>query len=73
MEENFKIRTYPFGELAQLYFPNITKQSASKQLKKWIDLNKYLGEHLFINGAKQRLRILTPAQVKMIVEQLGEP
>ncbi|MEZ4798197.1 MAG: DUF4248 domain-containing protein [Flavobacteriales bacterium] len=29
MEETFKIRAYGYSELAQLYFPHITKKSAS--------------------------------------------
>jgi hypothetical protein len=35
-EETFKVRAYGFGELAQLYFPNITKKSAAEQLRNWI-------------------------------------
>lgn len=74
MESAFKYRTYPFVELAQLYFPNVTKKSASKQLKKWIEVNKKLSKELFANTEETvRLRILTPNQVKMIVEELGEP
>jgi hypothetical protein len=73
MENVFQIRCYPFIELAQLYFPNVTKKSASKQLKKWICLNENLSENLFKHGLGKTLRILSPAQVKLIIEILGEP
>jgi len=33
INEPFKVRAFGFGELAQLYFPNITKKSASWQLR----------------------------------------
>jgi hypothetical protein len=32
--ETFKVRAYGYGELAQLYFPTITKKSATWQLTK---------------------------------------
>lgn len=36
--EYFIVRAYGLQELALLYFPNSTPQSASVQLKKWIKL-----------------------------------
>ena len=38
-EDIFKVRAYGYGELAQLYFPNISKKSASAQLRRWIKLS----------------------------------
>jgi hypothetical protein len=73
MEENFKIRTYSFGELARLYFPHITCKSASKQLRIWININTRLSRRLLDCGYISKQRIITPAQVKIIVEELGEP
>ena len=32
-EKSFKIRSYGFGELAQLYLPDIHPKSASNQLR----------------------------------------
>jgi hypothetical protein len=34
--KEFQIRTYGFGELAQLYFPYIAKASASRMFSQWI-------------------------------------
>ncbi|OYU93883.1 MAG: hypothetical protein CFE21_18805 [Bacteroidetes bacterium B1(2017)] len=72
-EETFKVRAYGFGELAQLYFPNITKKSASAQLKVWIVENKILNQKLILAGFKIGNRLLTPNQVKCIIMEIGEP
>jgi hypothetical protein len=72
-EETFKVRAYGFGELAQLYFPNITKKSAAELLRNWITSNKSLKMKLQSNGHKPKQRVLTPAQVKLILEEFGIP
>jgi hypothetical protein len=73
MEEKFKIRSYGFGEIAQLYFPNISKKSASAQLRRWIKMSDTVLVLLKNHGYKPGLRLLTPAHVKVIVEEFGEP
>ncbi len=73
MEEPFKIRTYGFGELAQLYFPSITKKSASAQLRRWIVMSKTVMPMLINLGYNPGNRLLTPVQVKVIVDEFGEP
>lgn len=72
-EKTFKIRAYGFGELAQLYLPNILPSSASKRLIFWIRKNGVLNESLRKIGFQKGCRSLTPAQVKLIIEFLGEP
>ncbi len=71
-EETFKVRAYGFGELAQLYFPNITKKSASAQLRRWIIENS-ITPKLEKIGYKQGKRLFTPAQVQLLVNEFGEP
>jgi hypothetical protein len=73
MEETFKIRAYGYSELAQLYFPHITKKSASVQLRRWIFLNKKLETELLQTGFKPGLKILTPLQVSIVVKYFGCP
>jgi hypothetical protein len=73
MEVKFRIRSYGFGELAQLYFPTITKKSASAQLRRWIKLSKTVMSELENYGYKPGIRLLTPAHVKIIVNEFGEP
>jgi hypothetical protein len=34
MEEKLRIKSYGFGELAQIYFPNISKKNDSAQLRR---------------------------------------
>lgn len=73
MDGQFKIRSYGFGELAQLYFPCITKKSASVQLRRWIKKNKKLEIELFETEYKPGQKIITPKQVGLIIVHFGEP
>lgn len=73
MERSFKIRSYGYGELALMYFPNSTKNSASVQLRRWIRYSIQLGNELNQTGFKPGQKILTPKQVQIIVYNLGEP
>ena len=71
--DDFKARTYGFGELAQLYMPHITPKSASSQLRIWIERNERLKNELDKSGFKKGLRTLTPEQVQLIIQFIGIP
>lgn len=71
--ENFKIRAYGIGELAGCYSPNITVGAARRKLMYWISLQPALVDALHASGFSQKVRSFTPAQVRLIVEALGEP
>jgi hypothetical protein len=73
MEKEFIIRSYGYGELAMLYFPNSMKRSATVQLRRWIKLNKNLQNSLLDVGFKPGQKLLTPKQVIIIVDFLGNP
>lgn len=73
MEDKFKIKSYGYGELAQMYFPQITKQSATIQFRRWIRLNEKLIIDLKAAGYKPWQKILTPKQVEILVMVFGEP
>jgi hypothetical protein len=73
MDGQFKIRSYAYCELALLYFPNSTKKSASTQLGRWVRQNENLKIRLLELDYKPRKKILTPSEVRMIVEVFGEP
>lgn len=73
MEEKFRIRSYGYGELAQMYFPTITKQSATVQFRRWIRINNKLLDELTLAGFKRYQKMLTPKQVEIIVRYIGEP
>ena len=72
-EETFKVRAYGFGELAQLYFPYLSKQCAANQLRRWIVGNIELKTKLIKTGYKPRKKILTPAMVDKIISEFGTP
>jgi hypothetical protein len=73
MEKEFIIRSYGYGELAQLYFPDISKKSASNQFRKWIRLNKSLQNELGVTGFCPGQKILTPKQVEVLIRAIGSP
>lgn len=73
MESRIAIRTYGFCELSQLYFPTVSKKSAARNLRLWMQKSIVLQEKLrqaeYIAGQ----RLLTPKQVTILVEHFGEP
>lgn len=73
IEKPFPIHSYSKGELALLYCPGIQQQSAVDKLNEWINTYPGLKERLIAIGLQKRNRIYTPAQVRLIVEALGEP
>ena len=74
MENSFnQNRVYGWGELAQLYFPNISQKSATGQLLKWIRVSDKLMHDLEEAGWHPGLKYLTPRQRDYIVGHLGEP
>lgn len=72
-EEKFKVRAFGYGELAQIYFPQITKQSATVQFRRWIRINEELQKELKDSGFKRFQKLLTPKQVEIIIKFIGEP
>ncbi len=72
-DDKFIVRAYGFGELAYLYFPTITKKSASTQLRKWIQSDRFLSKELSEVGYKFSQRVLSPKQVEVIIKILGIP
>ncbi len=68
MEKKFKIRAYGRSELAIEYFPYLCQKSAYEKFKGWLEVNPVLRPLLTLNQ-----RTYTPAQVALIIDQLGEP
>ena len=75
MDQIFTIRTYGFGELAQMYFPAVSPKTASTNLNNWIKSAPALKSALSETGRRRRpgCKILSPAQVRLIVDTFGEP
>ena len=61
--EEFKIKAYGIAELAAKYSPDSADSTARKKLN----------QQLTALGFRPKARIFTPAQVRAIVEALGEP
>ena len=61
-DETFIIRAYGKSELAMMYFPDLSKETAMKKLRFWLSVN--------IN---RNFRNFTPKEVRLIIEEIGEP
>ena len=70
---DFKIKTYGWQELSQLYAPNITPKAACQRFRRWVWGNETLRTKLENLGWTRGRKMLTPIQVQTIVEHLGEP
>ena len=73
MEKKFETRTFGFGELAQLYFPHVTKASASRMFGIWISSSPELIRQLTKLDWKKRQRYFTPKQVNLLIEHFDPP
>ena len=67
------IRAYTKKELALLYFPDSTPETAVKHLMALIRRNDMLWDELQAMGYYSRSRTFTPRQVQAIVDWLGAP
>jgi hypothetical protein len=73
MEKKFELRTFGFGELAQLYFPHVTKASASRMFSQWIHSCPELVTNLSELNWKKRAKYFTPKQVKLLMGHFDPP
>jgi hypothetical protein len=73
MDKTFEIRTFGFGELAQLYFPHVTKASASRMFSQWIYNSEELVKKLSDLNWKKRAKYFTPKQVKELIRHFDSP
>ncbi|MEG1564592.1 MAG: DUF4248 domain-containing protein [Bacteroides sp.] len=69
----FVYRSYGKSELASLYLPHILPGSAMKAFNEWIIAFPGLTARLQATGFMRNAKRYTPAQVRMIVEAIGEP
>lgn len=69
----FVSRPYKKAELALMYFPDSTKETASKLLSRWIKEDANIADELAALGYNKRRRYLLKPEVEVIVKYLGEP
>lgn len=67
-EKKFEIKAYKKSQLAMIYFPDYSKDSAMRNLREWFRVNPRLS--YLVNP---KIRTLTPKMVRQIVEEVGEP
>ena len=66
-DEKFVIRAYGKSELAMLYLPHHSKETAMKLFRSWLKFNPRL-RHIVDRSSKY----YTPKQVAKIMEEVGE-
>ena len=69
----FTIRAYTKKELALLFFPDSTPETAVKHLMTMIRSNDMLWDELQEMGYYNRRKTFTPREVKAIFDWLGAP
>ncbi len=72
-EITFVIRPYLKTELARLYSPRLSEQSAMNKLNNWIRCNASLHDLLYNGREGKNDTCFSSRQVRLIVEFLGEP
>lgn len=71
--ENFPIRAYSKKELALMYFPDSTPETAVKHLMALVRRNDMLWDELQEMGYYSRSKTFTPRQVQAVIDWLGAP
>ena len=69
----FQIKSYPFGELAQMYYPDRSPQGALRLFREEMRLTRGMWKAMVAQGYKENTKTLSRAQVRTIIQFLGEP
>lgn len=72
-EQEFKIKPYPFAELAQMYYPDHNYDSALRHFREEMHLTRGMWKAMTDVGYREKQKLLSRSQVKTIVTFLGEP
>lgn len=73
VDKQFEYRSYGKGELALLYSPFVLQKTAVTKLNEWVARVPGLADKLAATGLAPCAKRYTPAQVRLVVEALGEP
>lgn len=71
--EKFEIKSYLSGDLAQMYYPDHNYDSALRLFREEMHKTRGMWKAMQTEGYKENSKVLTRAQVRMIVKFLGEP
>jgi hypothetical protein len=72
-KQEFRPRSMKKHDLAHMYMPDIKRESAVRQLNRWITTCTELSRELRATDYNPFSKTLTALQVRLIVEYLGEP
>lgn len=72
-DEPFRLRVYGKAELACLYFPNASPETARRNLHRWIWQCPCIREELIRLGHDKHSKHFLKPEVEAIVRGLGEP
>ncbi|CDD33786.1 DUF4248 domain-containing protein [Phocaeicola barnesiae] len=72
-EQTFRLRIYRKNELAMLYFPESSKQTAMRNLGRWIQHCTPLKEELLERGYDKNRKYFLKHEVELILKHFGEP
>ncbi|MCQ2300839.1 MAG: DUF4248 domain-containing protein [Bacteroidales bacterium] len=61
------------SELAMMYFPGSSPDTARHHLMAWIRKNPRLAEELEKSGYSKKARYFSPKEIKLIARYLGDP
>ena len=71
--EDGRAGSLSFSQMAAAYAPELCDRAARRRLTSWLRINPQLMKRLQETGFKEKQRVLTPRQVEIIYEFLGEP
>ena len=71
--KRFSIKPCNFGDLAQLYYPDHNYDSALRHFRDEMHKTRGMWAAMTAQGYKEKTKTLTRAQVRTIVQFLGEP
>lgn len=72
-DQTFRLRIYRKNELAMLYFPESSKQTAMRNLGRWIQHCIPLKEELLERGYDKNRKYFLKHEVELILRHFGEP
>ena len=71
--KQFEIKSYLFGDLAQMYYPDHGYDSALRLFRREMHDTRGMWQAMQDVGYKENTKVLTRAQVRVIVKFLGDP
>lgn len=72
-EQTFRLRIYRKNELAMLYFPESSKQTALRNLGRWIKRCVPLQQELRERGYDKNRKYFLKHEVALLLKHFGEP